>query len=272
MTIGNIQISRSFIIGGSPLVLTDKLKVRHPKVKDIVSIEPEPLADAIYLTYISVFLCDPYDYAVWLDDRGIDYETVSAFDVLVMKIEEQQTKTGLLPDELSEALMGKMSCASALNFFLDEHEWTTGVKENGQKILFDRSDPEVYIDGERFEIISAFVRMVNNIAERKDRIKPANASAKKILLEDMRDEQKRQKNKSRKDEDNDYLGDAIATVLHGGGGGVTWFNYKELPIYEIMSGYSISQKQLAYKALLTGVYTGNVKSESLTKKEMEWMK
>ena len=273
MQIGNVQISRSFVISGKPLPIANGLSVKHPTVREILSLEPELIADALYLNYVSTFAVDPYDYMVWLDDRGVDYEKTTAFDVFMMRSEESVRETGDVQNDAVGQIFKKASFAAALDFFLGEHEWQPGVDSEGNKLLFDKNDPTAYIDRERFDMISAFVRMINNISERKDKIKPASESAKKILIEDMRDEEKRAKNKKKDENDSsDYIGDAIEAVIHGGSGGVTWFNYRELPIYEIMSGLNITQKQIAFNALLTGVYTGNVKSDSITQKEMAWMK
>jgi hypothetical protein len=111
--------------------------------------------------------------------------------------------------------------------------------------------------------------MINGI-NRTDKIKPADDNAKKILIEDMRDEQKR-KQKNKQADDEDWLGNMISGAVHGGNGGITSLNVKQHKIYQVYSALSVTQKKLHFNHIMGGVYAGNVNSKELNTQELSWM-
>ena len=77
-------IPKSFLKSGNNLQITDSISFKHPIIQDIIDIDKEHFglySENIYYSMVNVFLTDPYDYMVFLDDKGIEYEDVNCFEV-----------------------------------------------------------------------------------------------------------------------------------------------------------------------------------------------
>ena len=82
-------IPKSFLQSGNNLPITSSISFKHPTIQDIIDIDKERFglySEDIYYSMVNVFLTDPYDYMVFLDDKGIDYETVTPFEVFCLVI------------------------------------------------------------------------------------------------------------------------------------------------------------------------------------------
>lgn len=274
MKINNISISKAFLECGDDFPVTRSLVVKHPSLSEILKLGNGIHCDDAYWAYVFSLLSDPYDNMIWLDDQGIDYEEVSAFDVFLMKWEhaDDEYVKNIEQYKLLNIAPPSLIMKEALSFFLGPHNFAIGLsKSNNSKVLYDTEDHRIQIDKIIFDYISGFIRLINGL-DKTDHINPADKNAKKILIEDMRDEQRRKMQKQRTDnEDNDYLGKMIAGVVHGGNGGITPFNFKQLKIYQLYSSLTTQQKQNHFNHVMTGVYQGTVKFESINKKELNWM-
>lgn len=270
MIVNGIRLSRAFLEKGEDLKLSNKLFVHHPSIEDIVSLGNGILCDEVYWGYVFNLLNDPYDNMVWLDDKGIDYEKVSPFDVFVMRWNnavEDYKKNKQRYDIFKINPLENIK--AALSFFLGKHDFDIGSYENGECILYDKNDVSVQINREAFNYISAFIQAINGI-NRADKIIPADESAKQILIEDMRSEYKK-KLKKKNDEDNDYIGNMIAEVVHGGNGGVTSLNVGQFKIFQIYSGLTIERRKFHSNHILNGVYQGTVSFKDINKQELNWV-
>ena len=86
MRINDLIISRATLMSGQNLPVTNKISVKHPTVNEILCSTKEHInGDFSYWKYVSLMVSDPYDSMVWLDDIGLDYESVSAFDVFILR-------------------------------------------------------------------------------------------------------------------------------------------------------------------------------------------
>ena len=80
-------IPKSFLQSGNDLPITKSINFKHPIIQDVFDIDKEHLglySEDMYYSMVNVFLTDPYDYMVYLDDKGIDYETIKPFDVFCL--------------------------------------------------------------------------------------------------------------------------------------------------------------------------------------------
>lgn len=271
----SLRLSKLFLFMGESLDVNHYIKVRHPTLRMIYEeIQPKFLADIIYQNYLATLICDPYDNMVWLDDLGINYQEVTPFDVFYMRMEKDEKRTD--PGDLSQISQFEQlfSAQQALSFFLEgDHYFVTAIDDNGRKLLYDTKDPEhkTVITKDDFNCISSFIQMLHNATERTDKIKPQTESARKMLIEDMRDEERRKQKQKKKKEDSDLLGDILNGVLNGGSGNITPENFADLPIYFLTAGLTTIQKQMTLKNIMTGVYTGNIKYSDVTEKQLAWM-
>lgn len=251
-----------FLLGGADLRLTRTVTVKHPTVADILALNGGYCCEELYWAYVSAIMSDPYDYMVYLDDRKMDYEKVSAFRVFAMRWNDAQ-EAKLLKQDPSADFMSE-----ALEFFFGKHAFKI-VVINNQILLTDAEDPTWAMNEEIFDLACNFMYDVNCL-ERTSRIKPATPGHKRILIEDMRDEQKRKARDKKPPEPVTHIGDALGAVLAGGSGAITPANCADTHVYQLLSSSRAIQKKMIVQSMLNGIYTGMMKADKITNEELSW--
>jgi hypothetical protein len=163
---------------------------------------------------------------VFLDDHGIDYETVSPIEVLWLKWQDQRERELI---------------AESLNFFLGARNYDM-AEVRDVKVIYDKSDDTFAMGPAQFEWVTYFISQINCLTQ-DGRIRPATQSAKRILIEDMRDEIKRATKRKKKD---------------------------ELGIYQLLYGSISTQKQIKVQSMFNGIFTGMMKADKLPEDELRW--
>ena len=257
-------ISRLFLLGGNDLALTDAVSVRHPTVSDILEINNGILCEECYWGYVSALLSDPYDYMVYLDDRKIDYESVSSFFVFTLRwfdaVEEKIRDTASTSLDFFK---------EALSFFFGKRDYDV-ITLSGTPFLIDRNDETWCVNDKAFQIASDFIFQINCL-ERKDKIRPATPGAKRMLIEDARSEQKRRLRAKEPPKREEHIASALATVLAGGAGTITPGNFRDTCIYQLLSTSRSVQRQMVVQSMLNGIYTGMMKADKLSEEDMRWV-
>ena len=251
-----------FLLCGNDLRLTRTVVVKHPTVADILSLNGGYYCEELYWSYVSAIMSDPYDYMVYLDDRKIDYEKVSAFRVFAMRWNDAQEAKLFKRDASSDFM------SEALEFFFGQHEFEIVIIDH-QIYLIDSADPTWVINEQLFDMACSFLYEVNCL-ERTNRIKPATPGHKRILIEDMRDEQKRRARDKKPPNPITHIGDALGAVLAGGSGAITPANCADTHIYQLLSASRSIQKKMIVQSMLNGIYTGMMKADKITNEELSW--
>lgn len=260
--------NRLFLLAGSDFKIKDGLEVRHPKLKDIVSLGNGVLCEDMYWLYLSTILADPYENMVWLDDRGLDYEKVSPFYVFCVKwLESKEKLLSGKCEERQDAAFSNFITNNALSFYFGDRVYELSVQNKNFRI-YDKANPDWYITQEDFDIAHKFICSINCI-DYSGQIKPATKSAKMILLEDMRDEQKRRSKKRGKSKSSEQIAECVASVLYGGCGR-DFSSIFDCGIYFILSGGKAINKKMRVNSLLHGIYAGTVKTESISSDDLSW--
>lgn len=263
-------IPRSFLFRGSGLEVLRGVIVKHPTVGEILDLHGGLMCEDYYWAYVSTLLSDPYDHMVYLDDQGIDYETVTAFEVFMLRWnsavlarakENARGQSGTVPTTLFE---------EALSFFFGAEREYTWTQIQDQLIIVDGKDPNWLLTKDAFLLAVDFIRNINCVRV-EDHIKPANAFAKKVLIEDARIEQRKPRWRKQDEERPEQIADAIATVLAGGSGSISSQSILDLPIYSLLTTARSVQQQMMVQALMGGMYSGMIKSDKITDKDLRWV-
>lgn len=271
-----IIIPKSFLASGQNLQITDSLYVKHPIIQDILHIGIEYKThrfEDIYYSWVSIFLCDPYDYMVYLDDKGLDYEEVKPFDLFIMRYRdmvdyyESSIKPTVSDDEYANLFMDNVYF-KAFRFFLDKDYFILAKTENGDTVVADYDTNSVMIDDKIFTYVSEFIRDINGFKP-SDKINPEDKFAKQILIDDERSRLKKIK-KNEDDKINDKLGDLLSAVTWVSNGGITPFNRNSLHIYDIIDCINRNDKLINYKNTLTGIYSGCVDGKKIDFNKISW--
>lgn len=267
-----VEIDRLYLESGLPYKLNSIVSVRHPLLRDILELGRN--GESIYWEYVGRILSDPYQNMVWLDDNGIDYEDVDCFDVFCLQWKYLSNIYFQNKSEFDQSGFNPLiTIATALDFFFGEnHSYRLSSSDSNGTYIEDPFVNGFSINREEYLSFSAFVQKINGISF-DGRIKPRDKIAKRILIEDMRDELSRKRHKSKStetDEGSSFLGNMVASVLHGGNGAINTFNFTEAPIFSIISAYKVLHTKANINHILTGVYSGTVKSDALKNTNMDW--
>lgn len=271
-----IHIPKSFLLSGKDLQLTKTIKVKHPTVQEVLDLDKENngfFSEDIYYSYVSVFLCDPYNYMIYLDDKNIDYETVKPFDLFIMLFNDLLHKyDNAYKNTLSDSEFNEVLCENiyfkAVEFFLGKKYFMIAKDENNNTVVGDIDTHSLLINEDMFELIAEFIRQTNGIQD-GDRINPDDEFAKQILIED---ERKRLKKLAKKDtsEGNDRLGNLLSAITWASNGSITPSSRNKLHMYDLVDGINRTDKLLSFENIMTGLYSGCVDKKNIDFQKISW--
>lgn len=274
----NELIPKSFLQSGNNLKITPSISFKHPTVQEVIDIDKEHLglySENIYYSMVNIFLTDPYDYMVFLDDKGIDYETVKPFDVFCLLFSDYIERIQELSNKYSEeqllTLFRNNIYFSAFRFFLGIESFFIVKDHDGNKAI-EYGNNQFLIDSDTYDYITEFVRKINGIPD-TDKINPEDEWAKQILIEDERENIKKQakkKNNRGEEANKDRFGNLLSSVTWSCNGGITPFNRNQLHMYDLIDGISRTNKLLSYKNTMIGLYSGCVDKKKINFNELHW--
>ncbi|WP_310602378.1 hypothetical protein [Anaerosporobacter sp.] len=267
------NFDKALIMSGNDFKLTNSITLHHPIIDEILSLNNGFHSEEIYWQYVHSIMCDPYANMIMLDDLGKDFLKTSPFEVFLLQWEnyqrdyqtnkQQYDLLGINPLQFIQA---------ALNFFIvEEHNFELSKHEDGSPCLYDTNNAECQIDEDIFVYLYEWLKSINKI-DYSNRIKPADENARRILIEDARDELKKQKRRNKKSEDSfEYIGNLMSAICFGGNGSITPFNIKSCSIYWLFEAYSVDNKKSHASHILDGLYHGTVSSKDIKTQELDWV-
>lgn len=272
-----IHIPTSFLSSGKDFQISKSLIVKHPTVQEIFDLDKENngfFSEDLYYSYVSIFICDPYSYMVYLDDKKIDYESVSSFDLFIMlykdMVEKYENDYGCnFNGREFDAQFMDNPYFKAFKFFLNKDYFMLAKDENGQMVIGDPGTNTVMVDKDRFLLISEFIKKINGIQE-IDKIIPDDDFAKQILIEDERASIKKKARQSTEEKEVNRLGNLLSCVTWGSNGGINPFNRNNLHIYDLIDGVNRNDKIFNYDHTITGIYSGCIDSDKINMQKISW--
>ncbi len=268
----NISFDKMLLMSGKDFKLTNNITLYHPAVEDIISLNNGFGSEELYWKYTQLIMCDPYSNMVMLDDLDKDFMNITPFEVFIIQWEKHEAdykNNKQFYDELN--FHPTNFIVNALNFFMTEkHDFALSHYQDGSPCLYDINNTDCQINKETFEYIYQWLKSINKI-DYSNRINPADENARKILIEDTRNELKKAvKRKKKKEADTEYIGNLLSAVSFGGNSAITPFNLNKCKIYWIFEAFSVDSKKSNASHLLDGIYHGTISSKEINKKELDW--
>lgn len=270
-------LPKGFLQSGQDLLIAKSISFKHPTVQEVWDLDKDHLglhSEDIYYSMVNVFLTDPYQYMVYLDDRGLDYEKVTPFQVFTMLFQDKMDLYSTFlkehPDmDITKEIFDDIYF-KAFSFFMGIDKFSIQEIE-GEKYVV--SNNMAIINEYNYDYIFDFVKSINGIPD-IEKIYPEDEWAKQILIEDERERLKKiakKKQNSEKENDNkDRLGNLISSITWSCNGGVTPFNRNQLHMYDLVDGLNRTDKLLHYKNTMVGLYSGCVDKKKINFKEIHW--
>lgn len=218
-----------------------KLLLRIPTVGEILEDE------FTYYSIVSSLTASPFQYMVQLDDMGIDFTTITDYDLFKM----------IFPIYVKSNL-------SILFGDLNISDFKVTNRNNLLCLYSDYNDIE--IDEKVYNYLINTIRQINLLE--KVNFKPGNKSAQKYLLEKERKKQKRNANKKA----DPYLEKLVIALVNTSEFPYDYDSCMNLSIYKFNQSFKQIQHKIAFDNTMIGVYSGTVDTSKLNNKNiLSWV-
>ena len=222
--------------------ITDVISINVPTVREILEDEDD------YYGLVSMFTAMPFDMMVQLDDAGIDFTTINAWELFVMLFPVIQMKdTSLILGDLD---------LKKFNIALNE--------EIGDVVLLD-TENDIVIDRMVHDKIATTLRKIHHLE--KNTKKPGNDAAKDYLLKRARAKMKRRKRMS----EVSALESLIISVVNTEQFKYNYETVKDLTIYQFNESVYQIVRKVDYDNRMRGVYAGTIDVKALKQEDLTWL-
>lgn len=222
--------------------INDKISIYIPTVREVVEDE-----DAYY-SAVSMFTAMPIDMMVQLDDAGIDFSKIDAWQLFIIMFPAlQEMDTHLILGDL------------------DLSKFQLAVNKNVQQVILKNPEDGTVIDFGIHGQIAATLRHI--LHTEKDRRKPGNEAARKYMIERAREKQKRKRKKTQTSQ----LEPLIIAMVNSEQYKYNYEGTLDLTIYQFNESVRQVVKKDGYNHRMTGIYAGTVDVSKIHKKELDWL-
>lgn len=221
--------------------VTDSISVVIPTVGQILDNED------LYNDVVSAFTAMPIDFMVQLDDAGIDFTTINAFDLFIM---------------LSEGLKKVDTSLVLKDINLSEFELC--VNNQTKKLVLYNQESGIEIGRREHSQIASTLRRINHLE--KNRKKPGNDDAKQYMLERMRQKMKRHPRTEAS-----QLEQLIVAMVNTEQFKYDFESVRNITIYQFNECVRQIVNKVNYDNRMIGVYSGTVNVKELSQDELNWL-
>jgi len=219
------------------------LSIRIPTVGEILDNE------YLYYSIVSALTASPFQYMVQLDDMGIDYTTISDYDLFKILF------LSFIRFDLS-ILFGD----------IDMSDFTICIDEKNNKEIIHSPKNNISIDEFVYNDLAEVIRKINLFEKVKH--KPGNESARKYLLEKERKKQKR--NAKKKSEP--ILEKLVIALVNTSEFSYDYDSCMNLSIYRFNQSLKQIQHKIAFDNTMVGVYAGTVDTSKISNRDcLTWI-
>ena len=222
--------------------INDKISIMIPKVGEIMDNE-----DAYYDAVYSV-IATPYEMMVQLDDAGIDFTKINAFELFCLMMPNlKRIDTSLVFGDLN-----------LQNF-------RPAIKEDDKTTVLWDKEADIVIDRALHNEISEFLRKILYMPKNDKR--PGNDAAKAYMIERARVKQKRRMKKKKESQ----LEKLIVALVNTGGFPYNYESVRDITIYQLYASLKQITHKIHFDNTMVGLYSGSIKFADLSEEEKSWI-
>lgn len=222
--------------------INDSISIRIPTVGEVLEDEDR------YNGMVFLLTAMPVDLLVQLDEAGIDFTTITDYDLFLMMFGELRSQdTSLIFGDLD---------LSKFELAIDE--------ESEQAVLIDQSN-DIIIDRRIHTQIAATLRKIHHLE--KNRKKPGNKEAKDYMIERAKIKAKRRKGRK----EDSQLESLITAMVCTEQFKYDYEGVKNLSIYQFNESVRQIVKKVDYDNRMYGVYAGTISAKDLSREDLNWL-
>lgn len=226
----------------SEIVINDFVSIQIPTVGQVLEDEDS------YYNLVQLLTAMPVDLLVLLDDAGIDFSTISDYDLFIMMFSAiKQCDTKLIFGDLDLS-----------PFELDFDEVT------GRPVMLDRATGRKFDRSLQYSIAET-LRKIHNIE--KNNRKPGNEEARKYMIERAR----KKMNRNRRRKRDSQLENLIVAMVNTEQYKYDFAGTQELSIYQFNESVRQVNHKINYSNIMFGVYSGTVNPKEISQDNLNWL-
>lgn len=242
-----MELDELKVYRGKDYAVSKHIAIHHPTLDEICD-----YGERDYYSMIHQLCATPQTMKVQLWDMGIDYTTITPFELFYHLLYQ------LFPQEKTSILFGSLDLTK---FEKCQNE------ETEEPLLFQVVEQEpVIIDKSTYEQITDYIRQIHNI--QKDEKMPANETTKMILIEDDREELERNKHR----EYHSQLKNLVSAMVNSEG-----FKYNHAQVWDMkINAFMDSVRRISHiknaELLLQSGYSGfGINLKDIDQKQIDWL-
>lgn len=227
--------------------ITPQIKIKIPTIGEILEFGEDE-----YFNAVTLLSSTPYQMMVPLDDAGIDFSTITEF-------------------ELFESLFSTFTQKNIELFMPDisPENYIKGTNtHNGEPVLYD-SDHGIIIDKFVCEQITATLRKTHGF--KKENKTPGNKAAREYMVERARKKQERAIKEQIRQNRGSYLENQIVALVNCRDFKYDFESIKHISIYALTQSIKQIERYLNYNQTMQGIYSGNVDAEKIKLEDIYWL-
>ena len=225
--------------------VNDKISVHVPTVDEIFD-----FGDQKYYSTVQTLVATPFDLMVELDDIGIDYESITDYQLFVLMMESIA-----INEDDTTIFFGNLN--------LKNFQEAVNPK-NGEKVLWDKHNDIVIDQMIALEICNA-IRKIHFWEAPVGRA--GNAEAKRYLIERKRKTKQRLAKKPYKS----FLESMIISLVNTEEFPYNYETVMGLSVYKLNASWRQIQKKKHWDQTMNGVYFGTVDKDKIDWEKISWL-
>lgn len=226
--------------------ITPAITIRIPKLKEVMKDEEA------YLSLVSRLTASPYAYMVQLDDQGIDFTTITHYELFLMVYE-----LIFNPDtEIYKIFFGNLDISN-IGIYINP--------ENGQPMLCDPYNPNRFkIDEYIYEQIADVIRTINSLE--KDIRTAGNGAGKDYLIETNRRQQRNRERRYKNKTFKPYIENLVIALANTPECKYNYEQFQNMSVYTFYQTYKQIMHKISSDDIRGGVYAGTIDTSKMADK------
>lgn len=239
------MIQKPNLLRVSDYKINDKISVHVPTIDEIFD-----FGDQKYYSMAQTLIATPFELMVELDDIGIDYETITDYQLFIL---------------MMESIAAQEEDTTILFRGLDLKNFQEAVNtQNNERVLWDRKNDIVIDQMIALEICNA-IRKIHFWDAPIGRA--GNVEAKRYLIERNRKKKQRLAKKPYKS----FLESMIVSLVNTEEFPYNYETVMGISIYKLNASWRQIQKKKHWEQTMNGVYFGTVDTTKINLEKINWL-
>ena len=230
------------ILYATEYAINDYISIKIPTVGEILDNED------LYYDIVCSIIATPYEMMVQLDDNGIDFTKINAFEMFCIMFKHlKEIDTSLVFGDLNLK------------------DFNYAVNQENESMVLWNPKTDIVINRAVHDQICVFLRKMLYMP--KDDKVPGNEEARKYMIERARIKQKRKKNKKKESQ----LEKMIISLVNTSEFPYNYETVRGLTIYQFYASLKQISRKIHFDNTMIGCYSGTVKFDELSPDEKTWI-